>query len=162
MATSRNEHTGDLLKSKPNSKEYSSNYDQIFGDKPPQRGRYKQDRETGDFIPISEWNKKYAEAPRERGPMFFLNHFEAYQSPVTGEVIQNKRQARYDLDKTGCRIYEGMESEQREVDRQTAYKEQQFEQAIEQTLEETAHEIDHGYREVAEDPAGINFTFGED
>jgi hypothetical protein len=39
--TARNDHTGDLIKSKPNSKAYRDNYDRIFGagscDKPVEK-----------------------------------------------------------------------------------------------------------------------------
>lgn len=52
-----------------------------------------------------------------------------YESPVTGKWIEGRSARREDLRRTGCRPYEGRESEQREHDRQRQYSEQKSDAA---------------------------------
>ena len=47
-----------------------------------------------------------------------------YESPVDGRVVHGRAGRRYDLERTGCRPYEGREAESREAARQRAYEEQ--------------------------------------
>lgn len=161
--TSRNEHTGDLMKSKANSDEYRDNHEKIFGKSRVQRGKYKWCEETRKFIPAAEYYAKYgAPKPRPKTPMIVCNHFEAFESPVTGEVISSKRDHQYDLESNGCRVFEGQEAEQREVDRQTAYFEEATMAEMGETIEQTAHDIEHGYHKVGDNDSGAeSFTFGE-
>lgn len=149
MGIARNDITGDLIRTRP-STTYASNYEQVFGKKGPEKGRFRQDKETGEFIPLDEWVRKYG-SERKQGPMVICNHFEPFESPVTGEVIQNKRQHNYDLDRNGCRVYEGRESEQKEADRYWKYQDEKFEQKIDHTLNQTAYDIEHGYLKVEDE-----------
>ena len=105
---SRNEFTGDEQKTKGTlSQEGRDNYDLAFPPKAVERGRYKQDRDTGKFIPIREWNAKFASEPKERGPMVIMKSFDAFESPTSGKVINNYKELDYDMAKSGCRTYEG-------------------------------------------------------
>lgn len=142
----RNEHTGDLLQTKSPSKEYLDNYSKLFGNNKPIRGRFKQCRETGKMIPIQEWNAKYGGEPANKGPMVFCNHFEPFESPVTGRVISSKRAHEYDLQSTGSRVYEGRDQETKEAQKWQQEQDSKLEARIEGTLNQTMHEIEHGYR----------------
>lgn len=93
------------------------------------------------------------------GGTFIFNHFKPFISPVTGKVIENARQEKYDLESSGCRIYEGRTVEQKEADRHNKYKELAFEREISQTIDQTAHEIEHGYREVSDTPSTLNMDW---
>lgn len=128
---------------------YADNYEKIFGKTTVERGRFRQDRETGKFIPISEWLKKYGHST-PKGPIIFCNHFTPFTSPIDGKVIESKRQHQYDLDKNGCRVYEGFESEKKEADRYLEYKEKDLEENVEETLNQTMHDIESGYLQVEE------------
>lgn len=82
--------------------------------------------------------------------MIFVNHFEAFESPIDGTVITNKRKHDYDLKKNGCRVYEGFESEKREADKYRQREEQQLKSKMMETAERTYHEIEHGYRKLGD------------
>ena len=158
---SRNPITGDLQQTKGIlSEEGRDNYDKAFPPKMVQRGRYKQDKETGKFIPIHEWNAKYASEPKPKGPMVFVKGFDAFESPTSGRTISNHKELQYELESSGCRTYEGREQEQKEVDRHLAEEDKQFEQVISDSVDETAYQIEHNYSrpEVA---GGVNFSLGE-
>lgn len=158
---SRNEHTGKLQQTGPASKEYIENITKIFGDKPVARGRFKEDKETGKFIPIAEWNAKYAEGPKPKGPLFIVKNFDAFQSPTSGKVIRNHKELAYDMATTGCRTYEGLEQEQKEVDRYLQSEDKKLEKVIDETVDETMHQIKHNYSRPA--TAGkVNMTLGVD
>lgn len=144
--TARNDITGDLIQTKFNTEKYKENLEKIFGDKPVQKGRFKQCRETGDFIPMSEWLAKYGSEPKTQAPMVVCNHFEAFESPASGRVITNKRQHQEDLEATGCRVYEGRESETKEANKWQAEQEAKLEKNLDHTLNTTMHELEHGYR----------------
>ena len=97
---SKNEFTGDLQQTKGRlSEEGRANYDLAFPPKAVKRGRYKQCRDTGKFIPISEWNALYASEPVEKTPMVIMKGFDAFKSPTSGEIISNNRQLDYDMAK---------------------------------------------------------------
>jgi len=160
MAT-RNAITGDEIKTAHNSEAYKDGIARIFGDTKVQRGRYKQDRETGKFIPIREWNAKYAEPERPRGPMVSVRNFDAFESPATGRLIRNERELREDMRVSGCRTYEGKEQEAKEANRYLESQDRKMEAMVDETVERTAYEIDHGYREITGDK-DLTFTFGED
>lgn len=137
---------------KNDSQAYAEAYERIWGNKQAERGHFRWCKETKKWLPVKEWFQKYGDAPKPKAPAFFISHFEAFQSPVTGRIINNKREHQYDLDASGCRVYEGRESEQREADRYNKYKEERFEKEISETVDQTAHEIEHGYRTPKESP----------
>lgn len=63
------------------------------------------DKETRELIPKSEWVKKYGESPKS-GIMIINRKFEAYESPITGEVITSHRRRDEDMKASGCVDYE--------------------------------------------------------
>lgn len=159
--TTKNDITGDLIKTGSTSPEYLEGHERIFGTSRVQRGRYRQDRETGKFIPIHEWNSKYAEPPKPRGPMISVKQFEAFESPSTGRVISTYRDLDRDMKESGCRPYEGLANERREADKVLQEKDRRMESIINETVDETAYQIEHGYVTPSENPV-CNFTFGDD
>jgi len=66
---------------------------------------YMIDKETRELIPKSEWVKKYGESPKS-GIMIINRKFEAYESPITGEVITSHRRRDEDMKASGCVDYE--------------------------------------------------------
>lgn len=159
---SKNEFTGDEQKTKGMlSEEARNRYDEIFPPKEVKRGRYKQDKDTGKFIPISEWNAKFSSGPVEKGPMVFVKGFEAFESPTSGKIISNDRQLENEMKATGIRPYEGREQEQKEVDKHLAEEDSKLEQSINDSVDETAYQIEHNYSRPAASK-GINFSLGEE
>jgi len=159
MAT-RNAITGDEIKTTVNSEAYKEGIGRIFGDTKVQRGRYKQDRETGKFIPVREWNAKYAEPERPRGPMVSVKNFDAFESPATGRLVRNERELREDMKVSGCRTYEGKDQEAKEANRYLQEQDRKMEKMVEESVEKTAYDIDHGYHQMTGDN-DLTFTFGE-
>lgn len=146
----RNDITGDLIRTKTPSKSFLSSIETMsIEERRKNKGKYRWCKEEKRMIPDSEWREKYGNPkPRERKPMLFVNNFEPFKSPVTGNVITNKREHQYDMDSTGSRVYEGRDQEEKEAARYRAYEEQKLESEIDQTLNQTYHEIEHGYRSV--------------
>ena len=54
------------------------------------------------------------EEPTETGPMVMYD-LPGYESPVSGKWVEGRAARREDLKRTGCRPYEGRESEAKEV-----------------------------------------------
>lgn len=147
MGTARNPITGDLIKTKANSKQFQDNYSKIYGDKPPQRGRYIYDEELRKLLPADEWYaRNYKE--RNQSPMAFVDNMEAYESPVTGKIITNRKKRDYDLRATGSRPYEGFSSEQKEAQKYQQYQDQKLKSTLSETVQRTYYEIEHGYRKL--------------
>lgn len=121
-------------------KKFLDNYEKIFGNKGVQTGSFMTDKETGQSISKYEWYKKYGKKKFGEAP-YIRSDIEPYESPIDGTPINSRRQQRYDLEKNGCRIYEGREAEQAEADRHNAYKEKKFEETIERGLRETANDL---------------------
>lgn len=164
---SRNDITGDLQQTRAPSKKLLNSLEnsgelKSVEQRRAARGRYRQDPETKKFIHISEYLEKYGDRPREKTTAFFINHFEPFKSLVSDKVISNKRQLQYDLDSNGCRVYEGREQEQKEVDRHLAYEDQKFERTIEEDMHRTYHDIEHGYKEVSDRQDNLTWTWGEE
>lgn len=145
---SRNEITGDEIKTKPATQQFRQNHEAIFGQKRIERGRWIQDPATGKLLSPSEYSKQ----EKQRLHDIFIDRFEAYESPITDEVIKNRRQRDYDLKASGSRPYEGFKTEKQEADRYNFYKEKQLSENIKETVHRTMYEITHGYRRVNERP----------
>ena len=145
-----NDITGDSIKTTWNSEEYKSNYDKLFSDKPVDRGSYKQCRKTGKMIPIQEWYKLYGEQKKGTAPIIFVNKFDPYISPVSGEIINNKKEHKYDLESHGCRVYEGREQEEKEAQKYRNEQNLKLEAKVNTTIEKTSYEIDVGLRKPKE------------
>lgn len=146
--TARNPITGDLIQTRVASKAYLDNYP--FQTKKPQRGRFRADRETGKLIPLEEWLAKYEERPMGQAPMMFMSNFDPFESPVSGRVVRNKREHQYDLDASGCRVYEGRQQEEKEAAKYRQEQEKKLEASVTDTIHQTHYEIQHGYRKLQE------------
>ena len=58
----------------------------------------------------------------------------AYVSPVSGRWINSRRERTEDLKRNDCRPWEGMEQEQKEAARRSAYEEKKQDKAIEESV----------------------------
>jgi hypothetical protein len=54
----------------------------------------------------------------------------AYESPVTGKIVEGRVARREDLARTGSRPWEGLEQEKKEAQRRKAYLAQQEEKSV--------------------------------
>ncbi len=59
------------------------------------------------------------------------NDLPAYESPIDGRIVDGRRQRRYDLERTGCRPYEGREQESKEAAKVQAANERHLDQVAE-------------------------------
>lgn len=163
---SRNDITGDLQQTKIPSKDFlddlkAKGKTKTVEERRKSRGSFKWCSEEKAFIPKHEWNRKYAKEAPPRGPMAIVKNFDPFISPVTNKVIRNEKEHRYDLDSSGCRVYEGRQQEQKEVDRYLAEQDKALEQSISDTVDETAWQIEHNYSRPSIEQ-NISWTFGED
>lgn len=142
---SRNDITGDEIKTKAASAEYRQNHEKIFGQSRPQRGRFIQDPDTGKLIPASEYVSR-----ESKNLMILIDKWDAYESPVSGEVISSRRQRDRDLKANGCRQYEGKQTELQEAQRHKNEQFQKLKSKMHETFERTHYEIEHGYRRINE------------
>jgi hypothetical protein len=159
--TARNPITGDLIQTKAATREYLDGHFRIFGESKVQKGRYKQDKETGKFIPAHEWERKYGDGIKRSKLLFTVKDFDAFESPATGKVVRNYREREYDLKSSGCREYEGFRAEKTEADKYLQQEDARLEHLIGETVEETAYQIEHGYVNPTEDAKVQPFTFGD-
>ena len=116
------------------------NLEKAFGAKKVQSGSFRQDPETGKFISAYDWHKKYGKKKLADAP-YIIGDIEPYQSPIDDSYIGSRRAQRYDLQKNGCRIYEGREQEQKVADAYRAEKEARFDRTIEEGLKKTANDL---------------------
>jgi hypothetical protein len=63
-----------------------------------------------------------------------IQPWDAYQSPATGKRITSYAERREDMKASGCRDYEGRESEQRHIERQKQYDEEASDAALDKTV----------------------------
>lgn len=142
---SRNDITGDEIKTRAITPEYLENHEKIFGKTKVQRGRWIQHPQTGKLIRAEE----YVAPVSSKGAEYFLmDRWDAYESETSGKVISNRRERDYDLKSTGCREYQGKKIELQEAERHNAYKRAALKQDLRETMARTYYEIEHGYRRV--------------
>ncbi len=122
-----------------NREQVLENLEKLYGDGGVKAGRFRQDPETGKFISAYDWHMKYTK-PRVR-THFIIGDIEPYESPIDDRVITSRRQMQYDLEKNGCRHYEGLEQEQIEADRINAEKDKKFDEGLDKALQQTANEL---------------------
>jgi putative FmdB family regulatory protein len=65
-----------------------------------------------------------------------------YISPASGKLIRGRAQRRDDLARTGCRPYEGVESETRNAKQIRAQRDKQLDAKIDHELQTTIAELD--------------------
>lgn len=139
----RNDITGDSIQTKANSLKYEQNRAQLFGEK-RQTGSWVYDPELRKLVPKSQY---FSEKPRPKKAGFFIGakEFEAYESPATGEIITSRRAHEYDLNVSGCRVYEGRAQEEKEAARFRDGEWNKLEASVSETVNETDYQIEHGY-----------------
>lgn len=69
-----------------------------------------------------------------------------YVSPATGRVVRGRRERREDLERSGCRPYEGLDSEAREAKKVRAEKEKKLEAKLDDVLGRTIEDLDASNR----------------
>ena len=74
--------------------------------------------------------KRLLSAPMAR---FDIQPWDAYESPATGKVITSYAQRREDMKVSGCRDYEGKDSELRQSQQLAKYEEQKQDQVLDTT-----------------------------
>lgn len=60
--------------------------------------------------------------------------WDAYESPATGKIITSKTERMEDMKVSGCRDWEGMESEKKESARQGLYIEEKQDAELDKTV----------------------------
>lgn len=60
--------------------------------------------------------------------------WDAYESPATGKTITSYAQRREDMKASGCRDYEGRESEERYANRQKQYEEEKQDKVLDHNV----------------------------
>jgi hypothetical protein len=63
-----------------------------------------------------------------------IQPWEAYESPATGKMITSKAQRREDMKVSGCRDWEGRESEQKQANRNRDYEEAASDKKLDATV----------------------------
>lgn len=122
-------------------------WDAVFGQKKENhdldldgRVRYKAHPETGEMVPDYMWHQ-LGMLPRQKSGVYIQKDYEPYQSPITGEVISGRRQRRYDLDKHGCRPYEGRHSETTEAEGYRRHQDERLDEALKRSMPQTLTDI---------------------
>jgi 2-iminoacetate synthase ThiH len=112
--------------------------------------RYRQDPQTNKLLTLREWGQKYPEGVKGEVPYMYMKGFTPYVSMTTDKVINNYSEHLNDLHASGCRVYEGRETEVAEAERYKQGKDDKLWANVHETLAQTSHDIDHGYITPAE------------
>lgn len=89
------------------------------------RRRYRWDKDTGEMVEVP-WDARQTSLAPE-----IWDDLPGYNSPVTGQWVEGRKQRREDLRRTNSRPYEGREQEQREAAKVAAEKERKLDQLAE-------------------------------
>ena len=156
-----------------NRKKFDDNYEAIFGKKKenpdidPETGsvRYKAHPETGEMIPDYMWSQLgMLPKPVPRTPHIMRDTGD-YVSPATGKHVSGRKQRRYDLESSGCRPYEGGESERRAANAHRVSEDRKLSQSMEKSMGQTLSDIQHQNNAPIErskkGAAKNTFTFGD-
>jgi|TARA_R100001530_G_scaffold133596_3_gene107219 uncharacterized protein Usg len=146
---------------------FGDNWDQAFGEKERvETMRYLTDPETGKLIPEYMWDQYDMRPPPPPKSHFIHRDYQDYASPITGEIISGRRQHRYDLERNGCRVSEGQESEHRAANAHLAHEDKKLDQKLDKSMAETLNDIKYQNNPPPEtDKAGnakMSWTFGKD
>ena len=138
--TANNDITGDRLVSKPATQNFLDNFDQVFKQKKRTSGQYIQHPKTGKLVDKEEY---YQENPKPKPKAYFkgAEAFEAFQSPATDEIVTTERKRQDDMKKSGCREYEGFETENQEVQRHRQYEQEALDNELHEGIRETFEEL---------------------
>lgn len=77
-------------------------------------------------------------------PVRGFGDIEPYQSPIDGRVITGRRSRRYDLERSNCRPWEGLEQERKATEQWRREQEAKADKKLEETIARTLHEIPNG------------------
>lgn len=73
----------------------------------------------------------------------------AYESPASGKWITSRAERREDFKRTGCREWEGMESERKEAEKQNRYNEEAQDKALDHTVRKVWSELSPSKKAMA-------------
>lgn len=105
------------------------------------RRRYNPETREMEDIPLDA-------APRRADAPEVWDDLPGYDSPVTGEWVEGRRQRREDLKRTGCRPYEGREQEEKEAKRYRDRADAKLDQAAERMAHRAWAEAPERVRKV--------------
>lgn len=93
-------------------------------------------RKAADYLDTPECCGRKTEKRLLTAPMarFDIQPWDAYESPATGKMISSYTQRREDMKVSGCRDYEGKDSELRQAQRLAQYDEQKQDEALDTTV----------------------------
>lgn len=93
-------------------------------------------RKAADYLDTPECCGRKTEKRLLTAPMAHMDiqPWDAYESPATGKTITSYAQRREDMKASGCRDYEGRESEERQAARIRKYDEEKQEQELDTTV----------------------------
>lgn len=87
------------------------------------RQRFVYDRASGQLVKVQ---------PRRAAALHFIQpDLPAYESPITGQVIEGRKARREDLRRHGCRPYEGRDQEEKEAAKVRAARERDLDNLAE-------------------------------
>lgn len=86
-----------------------------------------------------------------REPKFPAIHCDIpeYESPIDGRIISSRKERREDLKRSGCRPYEGFESEHKEAMKFREEQDKKFEDNLDGMIEKTYYQLRDGMTEPA-------------
>lgn len=84
-------------------------------------------------------------------PAYVRGDLSGYVSPVSGKWVDGRRARRDDLERSGCRPWEGMEQEKTEAARQRAYSDQKDDKKLEEDTRRAYHQLSPSARRVLEE-----------
>lgn len=102
--------------------------------------RYKANPDTGEMVPDYMW-AQLGMLPPPKSLVHIQKDYVDYRSETTGRIISGRRQARYDLESTGCRVYEGRESETTEANGVRRHKADRLSDALDKSMPQTLTDI---------------------
>lgn len=107
------------------------------------RARFVWDRERQELVPAAEFHVKRRPAARSDFPTPMLaRDYAAYDCPITGRMIDGKREHRENLERHGCRILEPGETQAVAAAGDRPFVES-TERILDRALGEIAHQIDY-------------------
>lgn len=125
-------------------KTFDENFDKIFKKEKVKGGKYRYDEETRKMLPLYDWYEKNGWPEEKPRTAYIQGDIEPYESMVTGRIISSRKEHRDELERTGCRVYEGREQEEKEAARYRAQKDKEFEDFLGDALEETHNQLKNG------------------
>lgn len=107
-----------------------------------------EDRKDYQFAPCPECGQ-LANRIVKKAPLFFIKgQFEAYESPITGEIISSARQRAEEMKRHDCVDYEP--TIRNDIDRSIKEAERKLEKAVDETVDYQLSTMDSRKRELLE------------